>query len=377
PAPVPAPASTWQMDRAVVVMRHGIRPPTKAAALPAGMAPAPWPAWDVGWGELTHHGAKAVALLGRFDGARYARLLGAGCPATGAVHAVADVDQRTRATAAAYLAALKPGCQLAAESLADGAVDPRFSPFEANPLADAPTALASARAALPQGGEGALDRALAGQWHQIDAILDCHSPACSIASRPTALDVARGRVKLSGALALGGSFAETLALEYADGKPLAEVGWGRAGRAQITQLLALHAGEFALTARPPVLARAGARALLAEVAGALTAARGPRFSLFVGHDTNLAVLGGALGLHWQARQFAPDDPPPGAALLFERWHDGHGHYRLTIALRSQSLDEMRDLTAPGAGAVTVLRQITCAGHRGCTTGALGAALGQP
>jgi 4-phytase/acid phosphatase len=145
----------------------------------------------------------------------------------------------------------------------------------------------------------------------IDRILACKTAPC-IAAKPTMLSAGEGKVKLSGALGMGGSFSETLALEYADGKPMSEVGWGRASRAQITSLLALHAQEFAVTARPAAIARAGSGRLLGAVASALSATDAPAFSLFVGHDGNLSLIGGALGLHWHAPQFAPDDPPPAA-----------------------------------------------------------------
>jgi 4-phytase/acid phosphatase len=355
-APAPA-AAGWQLDRVIVVMRHGVRPPTKAQALPAGMAPGPWPTWDVDWGELSHHGERAVALLGGFDRARYAELIGSGCPT---IRAVADTDQRTVRTAEVYVAALLPGCAVSVEHEAAGERDPRFSP----PALPDDVALAAARAALPPGGPTRLDRDLAGEWAAIDRILDCHATTC-IAARPTSLSAAGGKLKLEGALALGGSFSETLALEYADGQPAAQIGWGRATREDITRLLDLHTREFAVTARPPAIARAGSSMLLGEIAAALSAPDAPTFSIFVGHDTNLARIGGALGLHWQAAQFAPDDPPPGGALIFERWRNGAGRYRLAIRFRSQSLDEMRNLTPPGSGAVQSLAFHSCSSDGGC------------
>jgi 4-phytase/acid phosphatase len=366
----PAAAADWTLDRVVVVMRHGIRPPTKAQALPEGLAPAPWPTWDVDWGELSHHGERAVALLGSFDRAHYAALLGRGCSA---IHAVADTDQRTVRTAQVYVAALLPGCTVPVEHKTGEDSDPRFSPFHgATPLPD-DAVLAAANAALPQGGAPRLDRDLAADWTAIDRILDCHAAAC-IAAQPTSIEAVGGRAKLRGALALGGSFAETLALEYTDGQPLPQVGWGRAPRDTITHLLEIHAGELAVTARPPAIARAGAKVLLEAVATALTAPDAPVLSLFVGHDTNLALIGGALGLHWQGAQFAADDPPPGGALMFERWHDRAGRYRLVLRFRSQSLDEMRDLTAPGPGAMQSLVFAGCADGPGCDAAGLRAAL---
>lgn len=372
PAASPAAAPVmpgWTLDRVVVVMRHGVRPPTKAQPLPPGMAPAPWPTWDVDWGELSYHGERAVALLGGFDRANYAGLLGSACPP---VRAVADTDQRTVRTAEVYVAALLPGCTTPVEHKAAGEADPRFSPSRGVARLPDDKALAAAGSALPTGGAARLDRDLARDWTAMDRILDCHASAC-IAARPTALSVTGGKVKLEGALALGGSFSETLALEYADGQPLAQVGWGRASRDEITHLLELHAWEFAVTARPPAIAHAGASALLGEVAAALSAPDAPVFSLFVGHDTNLALIGGALGLHWHGRQFASDDPPPGGALIFERWRNASGRYRLAVRFRSQSLDEMRNLTPPGGEALQSLAFKSCAEGNGCdVTGLRGA-----
>jgi len=363
-------AQGWKLDRVVVVMRHGVRPPTKAQPLPEGMAPAPWPAWDVGWGELTHHGERAVALLGAFDRASYAALIGSGCPT---IRAVADSDQRTVRTAEVYVAAFLPGCAVSVEHNATGESDPRFSPSRGAARLSDDRVLAAAESTLPASGAARLDRDLAGDWKAIDRILDCHAAAC-IAARPTSFSAAGGKVKLEGALALGGSFSETLALEYADGQPLAQVGWGRVNRDEITRLLELHSWEFAVTARPPAIARAGASALLDEVATALSAPNAPAFSLFVGHDTNLALIGGALGLHWHAAQFARDDPPPGGALIFERWHDSIGRYRLVVRFRSQSLDEMRNLTPSGPGALQTLAFPGCDDDRGCDAAGLRRAL---
>ena len=370
----PAPAPKWRIDRVVVVMRHGVRPPTKPEPLPEGMAPAAWPAWPVGWGELTPHGEQAVALSAAFDRASYAALLAGGCPG---LRVVADVDQRTLRTAEVYAGALAPGCPIRIEHVAPGAVDPRFSPFEAAVLMTPEAALTAARGALPAGGLPALDQELAESYALAERILDCRAQPCRLSPPASALSAPEGRAKLRGALGTAGGFAQTLLLEYAEGKPMAEVGWGRASRADITALSALHAREFAITARPAAIAAAGARPLLAEVARALAAPDGPRVSLFVGHDANLAYLGGHLGLHWHARQFAPDDPPPGGALIFERWSNRHGRYRLTVRFRSASLDEIRSLAPLKPDDTQQLDFAACASRAGCDVAGLEAALVRP
>ena len=40
---------------------------------------------------------------------------------------------------------------------------------------------------------------------------------------------------------------------------------------------------------------------------------GPKLTLLVGHDTNLANIGGMLGLHWSLPSYLPDATPPAGA----------------------------------------------------------------
>ncbi|MGL4314591.1 MAG: histidine-type phosphatase, partial [Sphingomonas sp.] len=120
--PLPAAAREAQappltVDRVVVLMRHGVRPPTKDPAMPAGIATDPWPSWPVAPGWLTPHGAEAVARLAVADGVRFRALdllPPTGCPAPSYVSVYADSDQRTIATAEAWIGALAPGCGIVA-----------------------------------------------------------------------------------------------------------------------------------------------------------------------------------------------------------------------------------------------------------------------
>ena len=92
-------AQGLKLERVVMLMRHGIRPPTKATVTPPGIAAEPWPSWDAPYGHLTAHGAQAIRLLGQFDRESLAArglLPRTGCPRAVAVWS--DTDQRTIAT---------------------------------------------------------------------------------------------------------------------------------------------------------------------------------------------------------------------------------------------------------------------------------------
>ena len=65
-------AQAPRLERVVLVMRHGVRPPTMPNAAIAKYAAQPWPDWPVAPGELTPHGGETVRLMGETLHARYA-----------------------------------------------------------------------------------------------------------------------------------------------------------------------------------------------------------------------------------------------------------------------------------------------------------------
>jgi len=96
--------------------------------------------------------------------------------------------------------------------------------------------------------------------------------------------------------------------------------------------------------------------------------------VLVGHDGNTAHIGGALDLHWQGGDFAPDDPSPAGALIFELWRDRKGAGHVIVRFRSQTLDEMRTLTPLAAAAAKALPLPRCAGALTCDAKVFEAAL---
>ena len=114
PDPAPARPAGPRLERVVLVMRHGVRPPTQSNAELAKYADQPWPAWPVAPGELTPHGAETVRLMGESVRGAYraAELLPAdGCGPAGTVSVWADgADERTQKTGEVMAAALAPGC---------------------------------------------------------------------------------------------------------------------------------------------------------------------------------------------------------------------------------------------------------------------------
>lgn len=331
----------YSLKRVVVVMRHGIRPPTKAQPVSAGLTAEAWPSWDVPYGDLTGHGEQAVSRLAELDRAEYRSVFLSKCPR---VHAWADTDQRTLKTAQVYVDKAFPGCHVRVGHVAEGRADPRFSPFAAPPLADEALMRKAAEEALPAEGLAGVDAQQRARLDRLSAIMGCAQISCRLSSRPTQFVAKEGKVKIDGGIDTASTVAQVLLLEYADGKPMAQVGWGRTDRATIADLSALHALEFQLVARPKAIANYGAHALSQDIRSGLFDRKASPFTVLVGHDSNLAYLGGALDLHWQAGDLSADDPAPGGALIFELWRNRKGAEIVRVRYRAQGLDQMRNLT---------------------------------
>ncbi|WP_448664216.1 histidine-type phosphatase [Sphingomonas sp. CJ20] len=368
----PAPPAGLKADRVVVLMRHGVRPPTKAPPMPEGTARDAWPSWPVPPGYLTPNGAAAVRLLGSYDRAQW---IAAGVLPQGGcarMRIVADSDQRTIATAQHYLATLSPDCVVPIEHKPQDVPDPLFSPIDEQAVAFDPAAARRAvLAGLGPRGLAAEEARLRPLLTRLDAILCDGAPIgpCGVSREPTGLTpvTPHKRPKLTGALDRASTAAQILLLQYADGKPMAQVGWGRASAADIAALAELHAVEFRILARPRLVAKANLGLIAPLIADAVARPEGDAVTMISGHDTNVASLGGLLGLHWSVPGLSADDPAPGGAIVFERLRDARGRLYVRALYRAQTIDQIRALT-PLTGADPYVTVMPIAGCR---------ALGQP
>ena len=337
-----------RVERVVMLMRHGVRPPTKLQPIPPQYAAASWPEWSTGPGLLTPHGAKGVAILAEADRAFFAGLgllAGSGCPAPGQVTVTASKVPRAIETAKAWAAAFAPGCGLLVEHPADGAPDTLFHPLDGGPAwFDGRRAWEDALAEAPPGGLERQARELSPLIRELEMVLGCVAPACDLEEPDSALvEQPHDRPKLHGPLGIASTASETLLLEYLENKPLSEVGWGRIDRPAIERLLTFNAVEFQYVDRPRAIAQGAAGPLARAILGALEAPDAARVTLLAGHDTNIADLGGLLGIHWRAASYPADTVPPGGALVFELLSDGAGKRFVRALFRAQTMDQLRNL----------------------------------
>ena len=333
----------------MVVFRHGVRAPLQGEAAAAHYADEAWPQWSTPASLVTPHGRKAVQLSGEYLRQwlmQQALLPRNGCPAPGSLTVWANTDQRTIGSGALLADALAPGCNVQAGHRAVGSNDPLFRPIEAGAVPfDANAAVAAIQ--RETGGPAALLQGHAAELQALQQILGCTKTPCDFARMPSTLKPsADGRgLALGGPIDLTSGTGEVLLLQYAEGMPLSQVGWGRATPKRLAQVSRLHALLFDIYARPHYMASRSGAPLARDVLQRFGDAGAPKVSVFVGSDTHIAALSSLLGVHFHLPGYGADDPPPGGALVLGLWRTPDGQRSVRAQYLAQSLDQLRTLAA--------------------------------
>ncbi len=357
---VRAPAAASTLRAVVIVSRHGVRSPISPARV-AAFAAQPWPAWDVPNGYLTHHGYRLMVLMGAYYRALYAAqglFPTAGCPAANGIYFYADVDERTKQTARALAQGIAPNCGVAVHA-APGTRDPFFYPLPEKKRTDSATAMAALQGSIGDDPSAILS-AYALPLARLESVLGCaHGECTQISDVPSIVRGSDfgGLPYVAGGVAVATTAVDNLELEYANGFPDAQTGWGRLDERTLESLLPLLHLGFILDRGEPYAARSEGSNILFHVLATIdqaatgrrnTQTRAPlrtRFADFVGHDTTIFDIATILRLHWFLRGYQRDDLPPGGALAFEvRVPANGGEPFVDTYFMTQSLNQMRYAT---------------------------------
>lgn len=349
----------------IVLMRHGVRSPTSAPEDLGVYSNQSWPNWSIDVGQLTPHGVDVMQAIGAryLEDYRKRGVIHTRCEQEKMV-TIADSVPRNQASAEAFLTGMQPNC-LATFSVAAHAV--------ANPLFHFPVAKSSDKKTedlVPQNMYPALAKLQ-------EVLLGCDGPICWNAALQHNHTLLWNGAPEANALKNAGSLSENIMLEYAEGFPLSQVGWGRVSQADIEQLITLHNASFAATKQNmPTAAQLGSNLLahmlatLQDAAGqtadtAPLAPFGTRVVLLMGHDSNLANIAGLLNTTWKTPNQS-DLFPPGGALLFDLIKKDHQYY-VTVRVRMPELDALRqaDFKKYSSLRTTTLRLDACNGQRSC------------
>ena len=352
-----------RLVRTVIFSRHGVRSPTQNDATLKQWANRAWPRWPVKPGNLTERGkalvsAQWTALKPLLT--QQGLLPAAGCPAADRYQLVADEDERTRETAIAIFEGLAPGCRIQPQygTRYDLLFHPDAARYRTMDRRQAVEEVQSRLDALEK------DPAMMLALNRLQAITACCKAKlcrhqvdlrqCTLPELPTRLsiDSTRPKLDISGKWPMASSLAEIMLLEYAEW-PGKKAGWGTVDETVLRQIVPLHDRVFDATHRPPILARAGGTHLLKHIRDVLLSDSSPALNVLVGHDTNIAYLGGLFGIDWSVPGQGTNPIPPGSFLSFELWEKPDGTREVRIHFNAPTFETLHTQPAPVVSPVQV------------------------
>jgi len=365
-AQVPPIPPGWQMERVIMLSRHGVRSPVQTPEELARFAASPWPTWPVPPGDLTPRGAQLGHQMGQFYRVIYG---GRGlieeddCPRPGIVVIWADYDKRTEFSALATLGGLYLRClnPILKHQTDLSKPDPLFHP---QPSPSCPMDAASNRAAVMARIGGDFSSVLKEYAPQFTTLQSTLCPpgvaaagqACGLnVDAPAIVPDPRGGVVMKGPITIGASASEIFMMESAQGMPANQVAWGRLPQSGIYDVLKVHRLHADLMEKTKPIAQQKGSNMLAQIVtslrdghnfpGAPNIAEPVRFGILLGHDTNVLNIAGLLNLGWQIKGFQDNEVPPSSALAFELLKEvGTGKRYVRITFYSQTPEQMRDAT---------------------------------
>jgi len=369
-----------QLKQVIIFGRHGVRTPIlpNTVAAPGlsldAFSALPFPAFPVsGIAVLTPNGGTNETILGGYfrlwlinEG-----LLTGKDPADAAfVYLRANGTPLIIGTAQAFAAGLLPAASVNVNSYIPPASDPLFDPVDAGVAhLDYRMAVAAVNGRLgvtPQSlafayaPEFALTRSILFNYPVGQTPVPAAPPGkVDVTAIP--IDVAAGTTALPvdlGGLVDVAAAIDPFVMEYADGLPASEVGWGQLTAGGISQIFRLYDRLLDLEFRTPYLAGVQSSNIASHVVrtmvqaatgNPMTGALGTpstKMVVLVASNTNITGLAALFHLDWLLPGYQPDVAAPGGALVFElRQSMSTGEYIVRASYVSQTMDQLHNQTS--------------------------------
>ena len=347
------PPEGYQLQQVLVMSRHNLRAPlaTNGSVLQQS-TPNAWPTWEVPGGQLTTKGGILEVYMGHYMRewlAQQGLVTSGECPPPNSVYAYANSLQRTVATAQFFINGAFPGCDIVVHHQEKmGTMDPTFNPVITN---DSDAFREKAVQAMEKERQGKhLDESfkLLSQIIRYQDSPSCkEKQQCSLSEAKDSFSANyQKEPSVKGPLAVGNSLVDAFTLQYYEGFPLDQVAWGEIKTDKQWQLLSqLKNGYQDSLFTSTEVAQNVAKPLVKYIDNALVteAAKAPKVTILVGHDSNIASLLTALDFDAYTLPGQYERTPIGGKIVFQRWHDAKENRDLMkIEYVYQSTEQLRN-----------------------------------
>jgi 4-phytase/acid phosphatase len=365
-------ADDTQLKQVIIFGRHAVRSPLLPNSVLNHFSAQPFPEFSSAGGNITTNGSTNETLLGAYYRlwlTREGLLTGNDAADSAFVYFHANGTPLIVDTAQAFWKGMLPAAPVNVNHLGPTKSDPLFVPVNAGVarlneqmavaavlgrLGTNPQALSSSYAA-----ELALTRSILFNYPSGQSPAPA-TPSGKIDVTALPITVTAGNSTLP--VDLGG-FAEVVeaidpfVMEYADGLPDSDVGWGQLTVGGISQTYRLYNLLLDLEYRTPYLAgvqssnmashmvRSMVQAATGNAMTGALATPATKVIVLTASNTNITGLAGLFHLDWTLPGYQADVCSPGGALIFElRQSLTTGEYIVRASYVTQTMDQLRNRT---------------------------------
>ena len=374
------PVDDTQLRQVIIFGRHSVRSGVASTAALNSFSVRPYPAFiaapvappaqPTSVGFLTVNGAKLETILGgyyRLWLTKEGLLTGHDAADAGSVYFHANTLERTILTAQSLWTGMLSAAGTPNVYVAPEQSDPLFDPVGSGvSRLDQQMAVAAVNGRLG-GNPQALATSYASEYALTRSLLFGYpagqSPAPAAPAGIVDLTAIPIAVTPGAPVTIAGltdvvSAVDPFLMEYADGLPMTQVGWGQLTAEGVSQTSRLYNLVLDLMTRTPYLDRIQSSNLASHVVRSMVqAATGNAMAgslgtpstkviALIGSDSQVAGLAGLFHLDWLLPGYQPDFCAPGGALVFQlRQSQKTGQYIVRASYIAQTLEQLRNQTA--------------------------------
>jgi len=365
------PVDDTQLKQVIVFGRHSVRSPAAPDSILNTFSAQPYPDFGVAAaGILTNNGKTLETILGgyyRLWLTNEGLLTGHDAADSAFVYFHANTLERTVDSAKAFWTGMLPAAGPPNVHVMPQGSDPLFDPIGAGvALLDQQMAVAAVAGRLG-GNPQSLATVYASEYALTRSLLFGYpanqtpappGPAGTVDATAIPIDVTTGAPVTIGGLNEVAAAIDPFLMEYADGLPASEVGWGQLTAGGISQTSRLYTLVLDLEVRTPYLDQVQSSNVASHVVRSMVqAATGnvmtgtlgtpsTKVVVLIASDVNICGLAGLFHLDWLLPGYQADYCAPGGALLFElRQSQNTGEYLVRASYVAQTMDQLRNLTA--------------------------------
>ncbi|KAG7295514.1 hypothetical protein JYU34_021722 [Plutella xylostella] len=314
------PAPRYKLRKVLIFSRHAIRTPVATAL--NEITPKCWPEFEEEPGYLTAKGAMVEGQMGVFfsEWLQKEGLLTGDCPDESMFHAYANIKQRTKASARAFVEHAFPGCNVTVHHK-NKYPDPVFAPI----LHNTTEAFKEAAVISMKGRLHALK--LTDALNDLSSILDFSNSKkcledheCDFAVDKNKISIDKDKTSVKGPLKYGNEAVDAFVMAYFQGFPTEEVAWGSMSPERWHELIRIMRGYHDVVFNDTAIAKDISKNLIQYIKTRLLN-KSSAVTLLMGHDANFYTFLPTLGIKYYELQDQLENIPPGGKIVFQKWYD--------------------------------------------------------